>query len=224
MFCMFCGQELPVGAQYCKRCCIPPKDAGSVEKNAPAEETEEKPSLFGMAPLGSGDVLPQRTDSVNLYMRSPGSNSAAPSGLSASGAFSPLNAKDSADDEADASPFKPLESAKESEETLGEGSRPSPFKAFNSKNRHPAPVEETSEPGPFKPLEKAKPAAEAPKALHEAIVNSPFKPLSAPVTDSEPEEDTTEDSGPFKPMGMGGGIVGGLGGNDNRPSPFKPLS
>ena len=25
MFCMFCGHELPVGAQYCERCCIPPK-------------------------------------------------------------------------------------------------------------------------------------------------------------------------------------------------------
>ena len=38
MFCMFCGHELPVGAQYCERCCIPPKTVEAAKEASPVEK------------------------------------------------------------------------------------------------------------------------------------------------------------------------------------------
>ena len=178
MFCMNCGQKLPEGAKFCKRCGTPlgavsPDGVYTPDSDEDEEvSTKEGPRLGSFSVDGddTGERLPQRSESSNNYfsmMGSANSNTVPPK------------------EPTGPSPFKHTAEKKEADKAPA---TPSAFKpAAPAKEEAPKPATPVS--SAFKPAASEK-KEEAPKPS--APISSAFKPIEK--KDEEPEKKPAEKS------------------------------
>ncbi len=186
MFCMNCGQDLPEGAKFCKRCGTPlgavsPDGEYTPEPEESGSGSESKLGSFSVDGEDTGERLPLRSDSGTNYYSMMGSmnkpNPAADEQPKSSEP-SPFKAPAPAEAHSAPSPFK--HAAEKHEEA--------PSKAEAPKEAAPAPINSAFKPAAKKEEPEEKPASsgifgpigsanrEAPK---ETAAPSPFKPAQS---------------------------------------------
>ena len=200
MFCMNCGQKLPEGAKFCKRCGTPlgavsPDGVYTPDSDEDEVSASEGPKLgsFSVDGEDTGERLPQRSESSNNYfsmMGSANSNSVPPKEQAGPSPFKHTADKKEEPKAATPSAFKPAAPAKE--EAPKPAATPSAFKPATPAKEEPKPAT----PSAFKP---AVPAKEEPKPA----TPSAFKPAASEKKEEAPKPAPASSapiSSAFKPI------------------------